>query len=137
MAAAPTQVQILDNDWATVIETVATADMTLHPTVRQTWEPIRRIELHDDVAALEPGMRVAVTGTFGFPAVPGDVRQAVLDEVANVMDRDVEHYSQDLAPNTGGETATNVIVLGNRPRFLSMNPRSLAVLWSYRDLYIG
>lgn len=131
---AATTVQVIDTDWTTVLETVATADYTLHPLVRKAWEPYRRVEFNSDVTALRAGMRVSVTGTWGFPSVPGNVRQAVLDAVAATMDRNVENYSQDLAPV--GVQATNVIVAGAR-RMLSMPPSSLAVAWAYRDPTIG
>ena len=131
-----TQVQILDTDWTTVLETVALTDITAPPITRKSWEPIRQLEFQTDVTALSPGMRVAVTGTWGFPAVPGNVRQAVLDAIAAVMDRDVEHYSTDLGVQA--EQGGNVIVVGGgRHRLLSMPPSSLAVLWSYRDVNVG
>lgn len=134
--ASFTQAQILDTDWTTVLETVAMADITSHPTVRQEWEPIRELEFHSDVTSLSEGMRVAVTGNFGFPAVPGNVRQAVLDAIAATFDRDVEHYRQDLGAPSPGEGGT-VIVVGGSQRLLSMPPAAIAVAWSYRDHSIG
>lgn len=128
-----TQVQIIDTDWATVLETVALADITALPTVRELWQPITELEFQTDVTALQHGMRVAVTGTWGFPAVPGDVRQAVLDAVAATMDRDVENYRQDLAPTQGAEEGGTVVVVGRTGnRLLSLPPASTAVAWRYR-----
>jgi hypothetical protein len=141
MAAMPTQVQLMDTDWTTVLETVALADITALPTPRRSGEPITALEFHSDVGSLSVGQRVAVTGTFGFPSVPGDVRQAVLDAVAATMDRDVEHYRQDLGggvlggASRGGE-GTTVIQIGGRSRMLSMPPASLAVAWRYRATMI-
>jgi hypothetical protein len=82
------------------------------------------------------GQRVAVTGSFGFPSVPGDVRQAVLDAVAATMDRDVEHYRADLG-TTGsqgqqGEGGTVVMIGRTGGRLLSLPPASQAVAWRYR-----
>lgn len=133
-----TQVQIVDTDWSTVLETVALAKVAALPTVRQSWEPITELEFQSDVTALSSGMRVAVTGAWGFPAVPGNVRQAVLDAVAATMDRDVEFYRQDLGARAAAAgRGTTVVMLGSRQRFVSMPPTSLAVAWSYRDLNIG
>lgn len=134
--AAVTLVEILDDDWTTVIETVDAADWSLQPMVKKAWEPYRRIEFQRDVTSFRAGMRVRVTGTWGFPSVPGNVRQAVLDGIAAVMDRDVEHYRQDLGGQTqqAGETGGTVILVGGgRQRFVSLPPASLAVLWNYRD----
>lgn len=132
-----TAVSILDTDWTTVLEAVTLTDVAAHPLVRQAWEPIRELEFHSDVTQLETGMRVTVTGTWGFPAVPGDIRQATLDAVAAIMDRDVEHYSQDLGLQAGGESG-NVIVIGRgQQRLLSLPPGVLAVAWRYRDVNVG
>jgi hypothetical protein len=136
--SAVTLVEILDTDWSTVVETVAASDYSLQPQVRKAWEPYRRIAFSSDVTPIRSGMRVRVTGTWGFPSVPGSVRQAVLDAVAAVMDRDVEHYRQDLSPAPQApEGGTLIMVGGGRQRFVSMPPASLAVLWGFRDPVIG
>jgi hypothetical protein len=143
LASAPTAVEILDTNWSTVLETVSAADYTLHPQVREAWEPIRRIEFNygNGVTYLRRGFKVRVTGTWGFPAVPGNVRQAVLDSVAWVMDRDVEHYRQDLgfsgATATPGAGGTVVMIGGGRTRLTTLPPTAQAVAWSYRDLLVG
>ncbi len=133
---AVTLVEILDTDWTTVLESVDATDWSLQPMVKKAWEPYRRIEFQPDITPLRAGMRIRVTGTWGFPSVPGNVRQAVLDGIAAVMDRDVEHYRQDLGGQTqqAGETGGTVILVGGgRQRFVSMPPAALAVLWGYRD----
>jgi len=137
--AAFTAVSIIDDDWTTVLETPALGLITGHPLVRQAWEPIRELELQSSVTSLGYGMRVSVTGTWGFPAVPGDVRQAVLDAVAAVMDRDVEHYRADLgfSQMQQGQGGTVVMMSGGGQRMLSMPPGTLAVAWRYRDQNVG
>lgn len=134
-----TQVQIIDTDWTTVLETVPLADITALPTVRQSWEPITALEFKADVTALSAGMRVAVLGNFGFPSVPGDVRQAVLAAVVAIMDRDVEHYRQDLGFDGGGnERGGGVVVINQRGgRLLSLPAASAAVAWRYRAATIS
>lgn len=137
MAAAPTLVRILDTDWTTVIDTVDTADYLTLPFNREAWEPITKLRFnHPRVAPLRYGQRIEVTGTFGFPAVPGNVRQAVLEAVTAAVDRDVEHYSQDLGAISAG-AGTNVIVAAGRPSFLTMPPSSLAVARGYAAPLVG
>ena len=53
---------------------------------------------------------------MGVPAVPGNIRQAALDAIASVLDRDVESYSTDLAPMQAQGEGTNVIIMGRSPR---------------------
>lgn len=133
--AAVTTVEVLDTDWSTVVATVASTEYALWPLNREAWEPIRRIQFNGTLATtqLRGGYRLRVTGTWGFPAVPGNVRQAVLDAVAATMDRDVEHYRQDLSTPPSSDGGTIVMVGGGRQRFVSLPPTSLAVAWSYRD----
>jgi hypothetical protein len=126
-----TQVQILDHD-LNVQETVASGDIISLPRNRRTWEPIRRLRFTRDVTSVRGDYVVSVAGTWGFPAVPGTVRQAILDAVASVMNRDVEHYRTDLGPTTGGE-GQNVIVFAGRQQLLSLPPATLAVARAYQD----
>ena len=130
-------VQIIDEDWVTVLETPALVDITLLPTVRQPYEPITALEFQSDVTRLSPGMRVAVTGSWGFPTVPGDVRRAVLRAVAAEYDRTVEHYSLDGVPAQAGEGQNVIVVGGGSQRLLSMRSDALAVAWRYRETQIG
>jgi hypothetical protein len=133
MAAAPTQVRIIGTDWATVLSTVSTSSFFTFPAQRAAWEPIRRIAFGTGVLPIQPGYRVEVTGTFGFPSVPGDVRDAVLDAIVAKLDRKVEHYSQDLGAATGGGEGTNVVVFAGRTQYLSMPPSSIEVARRYAD----
>jgi hypothetical protein len=136
LASAPTLVQVLDTDLTTVLATETA--YVVDPQVREADEPIRRLVLLSDFYALQPGMGVRVTGTWGFPSVPGNVRQAVLDAIAAVMDRDVEHYRQDLGyAGANVQPGGTVVMLGGNRRMTSMPSTSLAVLWDYRDLYVG
>jgi hypothetical protein len=128
-----TAVSIIDSDWTTVLATPAVGLVTGHPMVRQPWEPIRSLELNQSVSTwLAEGMRVSVTGVWGFPAVPGTVRQAVLDAIVATMDRNVEQYRQDLTPVATGDGGT-VIAQTSSPMILSMPAATLAVAWSLRD----
>lgn len=132
-----TAISILDTDWTTVLESPSLTKVVGRPLNRKPWEPITELEFRYDVTSLGAGLRVSVTGNFGFPAVPGTVRQAVLDAIAANMDRDVEHYRQDLGVVDQQEGTTTVLVGGGRQRLLSMPPASLAVAWSFRDQNVG
>jgi hypothetical protein len=98
LVAAPTTVTIVDTDWTTTLETVSAGNMTMHPTVRESWEPITEIEFQNTVTSLRPGMRVNVTGNFGFPSVPGRVRRAVLEAIETATWRTTARISVRLRP---------------------------------------
>jgi hypothetical protein len=136
LSAAPTLVRIMASDWVTPVATVSTSEYTVYPLTREPWAPITAIQLASTVIRPQYGQRLEVTGVWGFPAIPGDLRQAVLDEVANVMNRDVEHYAQDLSPVTAG-AGQNVVVFGGRPSFLPANPKSLSIFRRYRNPLLG
>ena len=127
-----TQVRFLNRD-GTAVVTVAAGDIVDLPRNRRPWEPITHLRFTADVVRPDPDWALEVTGVWGFPSVPGTVRQAVLDSVAWVLDRDVEHYSADLGPQTGG-AGQNIIVFGSRPQILSLPPPAEAVV---RDLQLA
>lgn len=130
---------VLAYDGVTTIKTFATADLVTYPLVKQAWEPIRKIQIRSTAyTGLSPGQWITVTGTWGFPSVPGNIRQAALDAIAAIMDRDVEHYRQDLGTVTPGGEAGNVVVLAqSQPMFLSLPPSAFAVARSYKDQLLG
>ena len=130
-----TTVLVVDKD-GTTVETAAAADIVSLPRNRPPWEPIRQLRFTSDVGSLRWEYAVSVAGTWGFPAVPGNIRQACLDAVAATLDRDVEHYRQDLAPGRD-EAGAGAIVLSPKPLFLSLPPAVLAVAWGYRDLMVA
>lgn len=133
--ASFTQVRILDYDWTTSVLAVPNTSISARPLVRQSWEPIRCLEFNYTVGSIYQGRRVEVTGNFGFPAIPGNIRQACLDAIAAVLDRDVEHYRQDLSSVSSqpGDNGTVIMQVGGSQRILSLPPVVLAVCWSYRD----
>src|SRR6266550_873447 len=125
-----TQVRIMD-ELGNVIQTPSLSDVISIPRVRRTWDSIRTLRFTQNVVRLWSGPYpyvVEVTGTWGFPAVPGNVRQAVLDAVVAAMDRDVENYRDDLSTLSSGAESGNVIVIGGGgARVLSLPPASIAV----------
>lgn len=124
LTTASPAVTIMDRQGNT-IKTLDAADVTAYPLNRQSWEPIRKLEFSSIKSPyLWPGWRVQVTGTWGFPAIPGNLRQAALDAIAYVLDRDVEHYRQDLAAVGGG---------GEQTLMLALPPAALEVANFYSD----
>lgn len=125
-----TQVRILD-ELGNLIQTPALADVISLPRVRRTYDPIRTLRFTQNVvrpwSGLYPNV-VEVTGTWGFPSVPGSVRRAVLEAVAVGMDRDVENYREDLA---------QVSVGGGGGHDDALPSSALDVAMSYRDELIG
>lgn len=78
--ATITTVRILEQDETTLVATVAGTAYEALPRIRQEWEPIRKIGLRATTyggPTLAPGRYVEVTGTWGFPQLPENVRQAV------------------------------------------------------------
>jgi hypothetical protein len=55
------------------------------------------------------------------------------------MDRDVEHYRQDLGFSSGGaqEGGTTIMIGRGAQRFISLPPTSLAVAWRYRQVAVS
>lgn len=73
-------VKVIDRDQTTELETVATADRVSLPRIRQEWEPITGLYFPWDSSAsttLDVGYLIEVNGTWGFPGVPADVKEAV------------------------------------------------------------
>ena len=103
-----TQVRILD-ELGNLIQTVNSSDVISLPRVRRPWQPIRSLRFTQNVNRLWYGyypLVVEVTGTWGFPSVPGTVRRAMFDAIATTLDRDVENYKEDLAAGvTSGSSA--------------------------------
>ena len=106
------------------------ADVTASPMSREAWQPIRKLEFRQNVPMLWPGMRVAVQGTWGFPAVPGNIRRAALTAIAVALDRDVEHYSTEWERRLHGEGGN--VILAPRPMIISLPPAVFSVVMSYR-----
>ena len=105
LTTTPTQVRVLDKD-GTAVETVAAGDIISLPRQRAPWEPVNRIQLTSDTIGLQADYVVEVTGVWGYPSVPGNVRQAVLEAISAALDRDVEHYSTDLGAQAAGPDRT-------------------------------
>ena len=80
----------------TAIETVAAQSIVALPRNRDVWEPITELWFPPNVTAPAQMVRrsvMSVTGNWGFPQVPHDVRQLALTQVAIWFSRDVAKFS--------------------------------------------
>lgn len=106
LASAPTAVTINGN----VVTNLSTTVVGL-PRVRQEWEPIRRLRFGSTLGTYpgDPvywpgywsGAVIEVTGNWGFPEVPADIREACIVTVAIWLSRDVTTYSETFISEEG------------------------------------
>lgn len=78
----------------------APANVTGLPRTRKGWQPITRLRFGPSVS-LPVGAEVAVTGNFGFPAVPERLRQAAIEQVSTLMNRDISKFSDTFVDAAG------------------------------------
>lgn len=124
----------------TVADTTTLSNLIPQPRVRpQPWSPITSIKFPFSI--IQPAFLfravVRVTGNYGFPAIPESVKQAVLNAVAAVVDRDAEHYRQDFgqvlpSSSAGGEAGNVILMAGRQQKLLTLPPASAAVAASFR-----
>jgi hypothetical protein len=81
LSTTPTEVEILDSDGSTLSTLTVATDLLLYPRNRRPWEPVERIRLRPSATAPVPGNEVRVRGIWGWPAVPEDIVDAVVDTV--------------------------------------------------------
>jgi hypothetical protein len=75
-----------------------------------------------------------VTGNWGFPQVPPEVKRACIDTVAYWHDRDVEQYQQDLGVPASQAASTVIIGRGPNPtQILPLPPEAHARVAQYRQ----
>jgi hypothetical protein len=75
-----TQLELLDYDESTVLDTIDPSLYVLRPRDRAAWEPFRRLTFPyrpGSSLLLAPGRTLKLTGTFGFPAIPATVRRSI------------------------------------------------------------
>jgi hypothetical protein len=112
LQTAPSDVSI-ESALGDVIQT-AVANIVALPRVRkESWQPITRIRLpwtsNAGYAYIQPNV-IAVTGLWGFPEVPGFVRQACIVGVSLSLAKDVERFSE-----TFGSEARGLVIPGALP----------------------
>lgn len=94
-AAAIATVELFDYDGSTSLGVIDPTLYVLLPRIRDDWEPYRRLWFPprplQTPLLLAPGRTLALTGAYGFPAVPTTVTRAVATLV-------VFRYLNDVAP---------------------------------------
>jgi hypothetical protein len=80
---------------------VSLTEITPLPRVREEWEPIEALRFSANVAGLVPGAVLRVHGNFGFPAVPEDLKDEVIENALARFER------QDVAFSETFEDATS------------------------------
>lgn len=81
LSAAPTLVELRDQNGVLVKTLVVNTDYVLLPRNRETWQPITAMRFRNTVSVYA-GYELHVTGTWGFPSVPEDIKQACRARVA-------------------------------------------------------
>jgi len=102
-------VKVIDSDQTTEVETVSSANYVLLPRTRQAWEPITGLFFPPSSAAaasLTVGDLVEVAGTWGFPSVPDDLREACAGLVV------VEYVSNPALAGTAFAEALGEVNIG-------------------------
>lgn len=125
------------NQDGTTATTTALKNVVPQPRIRGTWEPIEQLRLPPATSWASSYSALIVTGTWGFPSVPANVKQAVLEAIGTQYDRDVEHYRQDLGTPQQAEAGTTVNIGQSGNQILSWPPRAFAVMLGYRNMVLA
>lgn len=133
-SSASTTVSVLQFDPLTSLATLTSSDYTAMPRNRKPWEPVTGLYLNSTAHGYYRTSNVIdVTGYWGFPQVPEDIKHATLQAVAYWLDVDVEHFRQDLAAVAGGsEGGQTVFVGGGPPTVFPLPPEAYQIAISYR-----
>jgi hypothetical protein len=131
--ASLTSVNVRDRA-GTLVEAVALGDIVTLPRNRQEWEPITRLWFMDTVS-LNWNLVIEVTGVWGFPQIPEDVKRAAYEEVAVNLDRDTTNYRESLAVEQAGAGSQVILTggAGGRDYRELTSPRAQAIAMSYRE----
>lgn len=84
LSAAPTQAEVLDADGASVQTLVVATDLVAEPRNRRSSEPITSLRLRSSVTIAHT-YELRVRGIWGWPAVPGYIREACVETVVDWM----------------------------------------------------
>lgn len=123
---------ITDFETGSSVLTLSASDYDGLPYNRKAWEPITALRFRSTAGnALVSGNLLNLTGFWGFPSVPEDIRHATMDAVAYWLDRDVEHFRQDLGTGNIGEAGQTVFLGGSPPTVFPLPPESYRIATSY------
>jgi len=133
VSSASTSATITSFETGAVTRTLASTDYDALPRNRAPWQPITSLRFRSGVrSALSAGYVLNITGYWGFPSIPENVKEAVKDAVAFNLDRDVEHFRQDLGIGATGEAGQTVFVGSAPPTVYSLPPSAWRVAQDYR-----
>ncbi len=81
LSATPTAAVVLDRD-GDIAQTLTVADhLEMLPRNRQSWQPITRVRLRRSAPRPPSGAALRLTGTWGWPQVPGFMVEATVETV--------------------------------------------------------
>jgi hypothetical protein len=109
--ASFTAIAIIAPD-GTLLQDVDLATVVAQPRIREAWAPIGELEFRSGAfianpAILRRGDTAEITGNFGFPQVPSDVRREVKKAAAAQIVRDVKNVSRTLREAAPGFKAAS------------------------------
>lgn len=125
LAATPTAVTVLDAQGVLLYTVTVATELVLLPLVREPDEPITALRFRPGVP-LAPACQVTVTGEWGFPAVPADVKEACV-----AMVREWLRSTQDRARAEGAVDETADPNTRAVPYFVR------TLLRDYRGVHVG
>jgi hypothetical protein len=139
MSSASTSATITNLQTGSLVRTLASTDYVAIPRNRHSSRPIERFRiLNTAIGAACVGNVLNVTGYWGWPAVPEDIKNACLDAVAFWLDSDVEHFRQDLGGVPGGSEGGQTIFVGSTPpTVFPLPPIAFQIASGYRRRLIG
>jgi hypothetical protein len=134
---ASSTISVSDLTTGTLLHTFVAADYVSMPRNRKPWQPVTSIYFQRGIWGYNrAGNYLSVTGYWGFPTVPENVKHAVKDGVAFWLDTDVEHFRQDLGAGTG-EAGQTVFLGSGPPTVYSLPPSSYKTALDYRRKLIA
>ena len=139
LSTASTTISVSQFDPETALHTFAASDYSGLPRNRKPWEPYTGLYFMSSTQGYYRWSNVVdITGYWGFPEVPEDIKHATLQAVAYWMDVDVEHFRQDLAAIPGGAEGGQTVFVGSGPpTVFPLPPESYQIAVSYRRRLIA
>jgi hypothetical protein len=129
---ASSTISVSELDTGALLHSFVATDYLAMPRNRKPWQPITSLFFQRIVRGYyRVGNYLSVNGYWGFPVVPEDVRHATMDTVAYWLDRDVEHFRQDLGAGTG-EAGQTVFVGSSTPTVYPLPPEAYQIAVGYR-----